>query len=679
MTSYYIYDLETYPNIFTFCGKFVGSNEVQLWEISDRLNERDLIIQMMRYLKSINAEMIGFNNLGFDYPIMHEMMMNPYMFDARKASQLANQIIHGQRGGQGGLNTYIAPRDRFVDQIDLVKVNHFDNKAKRTSLKALQFAMRSTSLEDLPFDIRDLTHEEMNQLRDYNIHDVTETESFFNKCEPLIDMRRELSLQTIVDPRDVETLNCFKDDPTIPWVARRIKAMPGDVLNYSDVKIGVEYLTNRIGRNKCYVNRKPRQTFREMIDLGSVILPKISFRTEPFQEVFSWFKQQKFHIRAESKPKLEVELGGLKFDFGVGGVHASVDNKVYKSNDEYQIIDIDVAGMYVAVAIANKFAPEHLGQDFVTAYTEIQSDRKKHAKGTSMNALLKLAGNGVYGNSNNPYSCFYDPLYTFSVTTNGQLQLLQLVELLVMIPGLELIQANTDGITAYVPRENQALFKMWCDIWEEMTGLVLEEVLYSRMWIRDVNNYMAETEDGKIKRKGAYAYPTCEKDYEGWWNKDYSNLASKMAVEKVMTHSWPVETAIRLISNPFDFMLRYKATGGSQLYIGDVKQLKTVRYYVSTEGEAMKKVSKPKGEVGQYKRKNKLKDSFFNQVMKEIGKDVWDERVHTKNKSKYGKVETSVQSGWKVKQCNLASDFNWADVEWDYYIQESKKLIIGSK
>ena len=91
------------------------------------------------------------------------------------------------------------------------------------------------------------------------------------------------------------------------------------------------------------------------------------------------------------------------------------------------IIDIDVAGMYVAVAIANGFSPEHLGQDFVNAYRQLQSDRAQYPKGTTMNAVLKLAGNGVYGNSNNPYSCFYDPKYTFSVTVNGQLQLLQLV------------------------------------------------------------------------------------------------------------------------------------------------------------------------------------------------------------------------------------------------------------
>jgi len=649
--SYYIYDLETYPNCFLFGGKFVGSDEFHQWEISDRMSEKQNILDWLNYLNNANTEMVGFNNLGFDYPIVHDLLMNPYLFTDLRASHLSTEIIEGQRFGNRN-NHIIHLKERLIPQIDLVKINHFDNKAKMTSLKALQFAMRSHSVEDLPFDVRPLTHEEKNELRRYHVHDITETEKFFKKCEHLVDIRRE-----------------FLQNGTLT----------GDVLNYSDVKIGAKYLELKIGRNKCYSGSRPKQTFRDRIDFNRIILPKIKFRTEPFQKILDWFMDQHLYIKGEGRPKLETHVGGLDFHFGVGGVHASVDNKVYESNDTHQIIDIDVAGMYVAVAIANGFYPEHLGQDFVNVYRQIKEDRAKYPKGTSMNAILKLAGNGAYGNSNNPFSFLYDPQYTFSVTVNGQLQLMQLAELLTLIPGVELIQGNTDGITAYVPRKVEHLFKLWCDEWESMTGLVLEDVRYKRMWIRDVNNYMAETEDGKVKRKGAYWFPTNDKEYEGWWNKDFSNMASQIAVEKVMMENWPVEAAVRLVTNPFDFMLRYKVTRGAKLYIGDQEQLKTVRYYVSTAGQPMKKISKPKGEIGQYKRKNKITDAFFNKVMAEIGPNVWDERIHNKKKSKYEPTTTSVQAGWLVKQCNNASDFDWSDVDWRYYEQETKKLIIGSK
>jgi len=648
--QYYTYDLESYPNIFTFAGKFFGYDQVYQFEISDRKNDRDALLTHLSYLQNCGVEMVGFNNVGYDYTLIHELLTNPYFFDYVKVHQLSNNIIHSARAG-GRSNFKIYHKERKIPQIDLMLINHFDNANKMTSLKTLQFAMRSESLEDLPFKVRPLNDQEKDVLLKYNVHDILETEKFLRYNLHHIDMRRE-----------------YLNDGVLF----------GDVLNYSDVKIGTEYLVNRIGRNKCFINgSRPRQTYRTHVEFNRIILPKITFRNEDFNEVLTWFKSQIVYLTKEERPQLKRKFGGLDFHFGVGGVHASAENKIFYSDEDYQIIDIDVEGMYPAVGIANSFAPEHLGETFVTAYKQVKEDRGRYAKGTARNKAMKLAGNGAYGNSNNKYSPFFDTQYTYSVTVNGQLQILQLVELLLAIPSVELIQANTDGITIRIKKEYEYFFKLWCSIWEEMTGLKLEEARYKRMFIRDVNNYISEKMDGKLKRKGAYEYPRSIEDYDGWWNKDYSNLASRIAAEKAMVNGIPVEVIIRIIHDPFDFMLRYKATGDARLYIGDQEQLKTVRYYVSVSGQPMKKVAPPKGEVGQFKRRSGLKDEYFKTILEEVGRDKWDERIHTKNKSKYAIVETSVQSGWKVKECNLASKFDWRDVDWKYYIEEAKKIIIG--
>lgn len=464
---YYVFDIETYPNCFLFCGKFTHLSDIQLFEISDRRNEREALVTWLSYLRNVQCEMVGFNNLGFDYPIIHELIINPYQFTYEKASQMANNII----AAQTGFNNFkgIGIQNRVIPQIDLMKVCHFDNANKRTSLKQLQFAMRSESLEDLPFEIRDLTDQEKDVLREYNIHDVTETEKFFKRHEHVINMRREYVQDGVLS---------------------------GDVLNFSDVKIGTEYLISKIGKYNCYAGGKPRQTLRYQIFFNKIILPKIYFRTEPFQNVLTWFRKQVIDVTSkEEKPSLEAKLAGLDFHFGVGGVHASAENKIFHTDDEYQIIDIDVTGMYVSVAIANSFAPEHLGENYSRSYRQLKEDRARYPKGSSMNAALKLAGNGAYGNSNNAYSPFYDPQYTFSVTVNGQLQILQLVELIDLLPDCEIIQANTDGITVRLKKINEPFFKLWCDEWEKMTGLALEYVKYNRMWIKDVNSYLAEYQE----------------------------------------------------------------------------------------------------------------------------------------------------------------------------------------
>ena len=109
--------------------------------------------------------------------------------------------------------------------------------------------------------------------------------------------------------------------------------------------------------------------------------------------------------------------------------------------------------------------------------------------------MLKLALNGVYGDSNNVYSVFYDPLYTMKITLNGQLLLCLLAEKLMQYRDLEMIQINTDGLTVRIPRNMKSYvddIRAW---WEEVTGLELEEAVYSRMFIRDVNNYIAEYEE----------------------------------------------------------------------------------------------------------------------------------------------------------------------------------------
>ena len=45
----------------------------------------------------------------------------------------------------------VKPTDRYVDQLDLFLIHHFDNRARSTSLKVLEFNMRADNISDLPF------------------------------------------------------------------------------------------------------------------------------------------------------------------------------------------------------------------------------------------------------------------------------------------------------------------------------------------------------------------------------------------------------------------------------------------------------------------------------------------------------------------------------------------------
>jgi hypothetical protein len=61
---------------------------------------------------------------------------------------------------------------------------------------------------------------------------------------------------------------------------------------------------------------------------------------------------------------LNVVVNGFRYDYGVGGIHGSLSNKVVTENKTWSIVDLDVASYYPNLAIANKIYPEHLGKQF---------------------------------------------------------------------------------------------------------------------------------------------------------------------------------------------------------------------------------------------------------------------------------------------------------------------------
>ena len=105
----------------------------------------------------------------------------------------------------------------------------------------------------------------------------------------------------------------------------------------------------------------------------------------------------------------------------------------------------------------------------------------------------------------------YDPRNNNCMCINGQLMLLDLIEHLEAVPGLELIQSNTDGLIIWIPDTDEA-FNMVDDIcweWEqrcstEQCSILLELDNISEIYQKDVNNYLWVDIDGGVERIGAY-------------------------------------------------------------------------------------------------------------------------------------------------------------------------------
>lgn len=614
MSDAYVHDIENYPNVFLFGAIHALTETPYIFEISHRRDDRQAFYLFTEYLREHRAEEVGYNNLGYDYPVQHSILNNIMYITNADIYKKGDSIINA--GDENRFAHMVWEKDWIVPQLDLYKIHHFDNQAKRTSLKTLEFNMRMENIEDLPFIPGTyLTDSQIDTLRQYLIHDLKATLMFYKHSKKLIDFRRELSAK-----------------------------YGRNFMNHNDTKIGKDYFIMELEKSgiQCFEpgSRKPRQTHRPSIALNSVIFPYVRFEQPEFNRVLNWLRQQ---VITETKgvfTDLSADINGFSFDFGTGGIHGSIESQTIRSTENYVIIDLDVASFYPNLAISNELFPAHLGKQFCTIYKNVYGMRSSHPKGTPENAMLKSALNGVYGDSNNVYSPFYDPAYTMAITINGQLLLCMLAEELLKIPGLSMIQANTDGLTVYVPRVFTGQVEQVRHAWEKLTRLQLEEAIYDVMFIRDVNNYIAVYEGGKkVKRKGAYCHSV-----DLGWHQNHSMQVVAKAAEAALVHNKDIRDFIISHEDIHDFMLVTKVPRNSKLLWGDKQVQNITRYYVSTDGAPLTKVMPP------------LAKSL------KLNPDAPERRM-------------SVCKGWLTTECNDMKRFNRATLNYDFYIKEAEKLV----
>lgn len=704
MTSFfktdYIYDLEVYPNFFSCGAIYANGKGERVYEISDRKDDTEELLTFLRNIKAGGYRLIGFSNEGFDYPVLHYILQkarkaktsgNKLNLTAAEIYKVAMDIITSTKDDRFGKK--VKESEVILPQVDLFKVHHFDNPARATSLKMLEFNMRSPNIEELPFPVGTiLTPEQMDVVVKYNKNDIRETLKFYRFSYEALKLREDLTQQ-------------FGFDCT----------------NLNDTRIGKELFIRRLEEASpgcCYTKgkfgRTINQTKREKIVIKDCLFPYIKFDRPEFKAVHDWFKKQvitetkgvfsdlpehllgdvakyaamvvkrrKLSDPTDSKNKryvpsddlindlrkeqplgwieekelkspkgaksyywcynvaetLNVVIDGFRYDYGVGGIHGSVQGTV-RSTETRKIRTLDVASYYPNMAIANKIYPQHLGETFYKVYKELYEERKSHPKGSAANAALKLALNGVYGDSNNEYSPLYDPAYTMSITIGGQLSLCMLMEKLIDHCGATIVMCNTDGFEYLCDVDKFDEADKWVKWWEDITGLTMEGDTYSVMYVANVNNYISVTESGKVKTKGAYE--VMPYDQIGW-HKNHSAMVIPKAVLAHLTEGEDCEEFIRLHEDKYDFFLRTKVPKSSRLVLemedGDAQEQQNIcRYYpVKKGGGKLIKIMPPLNGNTEWRR-------------------------------------MGIDTDWNVATCNNILDFK-GDINYAYYIQEAKKLV----
>ena len=189
----WVYDLEIYPNVFTASFKHPLTGTRAFFEISERRNDLQDLTWFLNTLREAGCRMIGFNNIGFDYPIIHLIMEYPFNgLGVEHLYQKCDSIINTPWDRR--FDNVIWDNDVLIPQIDLFKIHHFDNENRHTSLKILEFNMKSQNIQDLPYEPGiPLRVDQIPVLASYNDHDADETEKFYIESIEMIEFREDLT------------------------------------------------------------------------------------------------------------------------------------------------------------------------------------------------------------------------------------------------------------------------------------------------------------------------------------------------------------------------------------------------------------------------------------------------------------------------------------------------------
>lgn len=575
-----IYDIEVLRNCFLYLGIDTKSNQIIEFVIFGARND---LREFCGHLRSLKGQ-IGFNNLNYDSQVCQFILNNELMWLELEytADQITEEIFKFSQETINRENVFLKYSEYklYCKQLDLYKMHHFDNRGKVQSLKGLQCNLNFKMCLESPIDFNSsINEDQLKLLVSYCKNDILSTKAFFEHD----DTKKEIELRK--------------------GLAKSYD-LPYNSINWSNSKIGSELILKFYceATNKNPKEVRKERTERTHINLKDCIPKNVKFKTQEFNDLLRKFESiilypdptNKFTL----KEKISVQYKGLSYEYGVGGIH-SAKSGCFESTDEKVIYDIDVSSLYPSIAIANNLFPLHLGEEFIEVYknkiVDVRLKEKAKGKNLANKAIvegLKQAANSVYGKSNEPNSFLRDSFYTYSTTIIGQIQLSLLAETISEeIPNSESLQWNTDGGTILLYRNTVEQFKEICKNWEKLTKLTLEEVIYKKIYIRDVNSYCAIPYEGKVKLKGVF-----EKDK--LLHKDPSSRIIAVALENYIVNDVPIEDTINNHKSIWDFLLRTKFKKNSwgeyrSFKLGKKivkKAQKVERYFVSNDGDTLVKV-----------------------------------------------------------------------------------------
>lgn len=428
---------------------------------------------LSNWLHDERFEIVTFNGNTYDIPMITLAL-----------SGASNSALH--MASTAVITSNIKPWVFYKNYLlDEPKINHVDLievAPGQVGLKIYGGRLHSKKMQDLPIEPdATISPEQRELLKLYCRNDLVVTKELFEKLSGAIDLRRTMS-----------------------------KTYGVDLRSKSDAQIAEAVLKSEVARITGTVPKKSNVQYHSFYYEPP---PYIRFRYDFMREKLETIKSAKMvvkdtgHVEMPTEiESMDIEIGGAKYKIGIGGLHSQESEVSHYADENTILVDRDVVSYYPNLMLNMGMNPEALGDHFATVYRKILDERvaAKHSGDNVKADSLKITLNGTFGKTSNKYSILYNPEMMIRTTLTGQLSLLMLIELL-HYREIPVVSANTDGIVIKCPKDKEGVLSRCIAAWEKATNLKTEETRYKSIHSRDVNNYIAIKEDGKVKTKGVFA------------------------------------------------------------------------------------------------------------------------------------------------------------------------------
>lgn len=182
-----------------------------------------------------------------------------------------------------------------------------------------------------------------------------------------------------------------------------------------------------------------------------------------------------------------------------------------EATDEWTMYNVDASSCYMSVmmycdAMSRAIKNPKRAREIYLRRIKLKMTPKSQwtADDKAFVAAAKLILNTTYGAMGNKWLTLYDDYMRSKTCRVGQMILIAIGNhLFTEIPGLKVIQNNTDGILVYARRADLPKIQAIVDEFSAISQFIFEVEEDKKLWQLNVNNYVAVHPDDEVKNKGA--------------------------------------------------------------------------------------------------------------------------------------------------------------------------------